>query len=157
PVEFGTADFEQRDAAVARDTHRLRDALVRLDAVREIERGGWHLGTQRLGHRVASDEQFGRRRLATRTAPLGRGRAPGGGGARPAAAARGGGGCPVRASAGGVGPLPRSARLRCPPEPTCAPFFDLRTAPCRRELPAIASAGSSAGRPACPRRPLRPP
>ncbi len=45
-------------------------------------------------------------------------------------------GCPGRSLALGVGPLPERPRLRFPPEPPVCFFFDLRTAPCRDELPA---------------------
>ena len=56
-----------------------------------------------------------------------------------AAVARRCAGCPLRASAGGVGPRPSSPRRRCPPEPTTAPFLlpVPRRAPRRCELPAI--------------------
>src|ERR1700744_5690309 len=51
--------------------------------------------------------------------------------------------------AGGVAPRPSSPRRRWPPEPTVGPFLvpGLRTAPRRRELPAIARRSQ---------RPLRP-
>ncbi len=48
---------------------------------------------------------------------------------RAAEAARRAAGWPLRSTAGGVGPLPVSARLTLPPEPTWAPFLDLRIAP----------------------------
>src|SRR5690606_8328322 len=48
-------------------------------------------------------------------------------------------GCPGRFSPLGVGPLPSRPFLRLPPEPTTCPFLvpSLRTAPRRRELPAM--------------------
>src|SRR4051812_16195323 len=48
---------------------------------------------------------------------------------------------PLRSVAFGVGPLPSSARRRCPPDPTVGPFLlpGLRTAPTRLLLPATSA------------------
>ena len=120
PVEFAARDLEQRQAAVAGDAHRLGDPLVGLDADRDVERGRRHLRPQRLDHRVASDQQL--RTVAALVGTLL-------GAPAPPTAARRAAGWPLRSSAFGVGPLPFSARRTWPPEPTWAPFFDLRIAP----------------------------
>ena len=101
-------------------------------------------------HRDVSDSVAARPRGGTRPPGCGRARSPVvspcAGWLRPDAAvgalraaclaARGGRRCagwPLRISAGGVGPLPSSARRRWPPEPTTIPFFvpSLRIAPRR--------------------------
>ena len=52
-------------------------------------------------------------------------------------------GCFGRSVALGVGPRPSSFCLPRPPDPTSAPFFSVRIAPLRFELPAITAPESS--------------
>ena len=142
------------EAAVAGEPDRLGDPLVGLEADGDVERGRRHLRAQRLGDRVAADQQLGGVASplgATSRRPVRRARSAA---ARPARR---------RMALALLGrrrrALARAApRAFWPPEPTCAPFFGLRIAPWRCELPAISLIlqASSAGRPGCPRSRRRP-
>ena len=84
-VELGTRDLHDRDLAVRGDRQHLLDAVVHLDALRDVERGRGDLGAQRLEHRVAAGDHLGvvvllgRARRATAPEPGGLALAAGGG------------------------------------------------------------------------------
>ena len=58
-VELGARDLHDRDLAVRRDRQHLLDAVVHLDALRDVERGRGDLRAQRLEHRVAAGHHLG--------------------------------------------------------------------------------------------------
>ena len=105
----GRERLQQRDAHLAGQLHRLADPVVGVDPLGDVQRGGRHLGAQRLDHRVAAGDQL--RATGDLAGPVARLRA---GAARPAAgrgrrALRRGPRLAVRRVAGALGGLRRRA------------------------------------------------
>jgi hypothetical protein len=58
PVELGAHDLEDRQATLGRDLHDLLDAVVVLDAGRDVEGGHRDLGAQGLENGVAAGDDL---------------------------------------------------------------------------------------------------
>ena len=122
PVEVAARHLEDRDAGVRRQVHGLGDPLVGGGAEGDVQRGGRDPRAQALDDRVAAEHGLGAVAVVRRRVAAGRPRSPPVDAACLAAEfARRCAGWPLRISAGGVGPLPCSARRRWPPEPTTIP------------------------------------
>lgn len=118
-VELGARGFHQVDvAACAGELEGLADALVVVDVLLDVQRGGGHAVAQGLEDGVAADDHFGGALDAA---------APGAGRRLAACLALAVAMrfflCFLRSSAGGVGPLPSRPRRRWPPLPAVAPFL----------------------------------